>query len=131
MFMKIRHLSLVSTILAGSALAVCANRVSAQEYTVKFGLLGPEGSSWADMAYKFRDITKERTHGKVSIKVYPGGSMGDEPEIVQKMRLGQLQAAGLTVLGLSKIVPETHVLSLPFLFRDYREVDYVLEKTMP
>lgn len=108
-----------------------ASEVFAQEYVLKFGLLGPEGSSWADMAYSFKDLVREKTHGEVSIKVYPGGSMGDEPELVQKMRLGQLQTAGLTAMGLSKIAPETEVLSLPFLFRDYDEVDYVLDKTFP
>lgn len=101
----------------------------AQEYILKFGTLGPEGSSWAIMAYKFRDVARERTHGKVLIKVYPGGSLGDEPEMVQKMRLGQLQSAGLTAMGISKIAPETMVISLPFLFNNYDEIDYVLEKT--
>jgi len=127
--MKVKTMcKLIANILT-ILLILGAQGALAQDYILKFGLLGPEGSSWADMAYKFKDIARERTHGKVSIKVYPGGSMGDEPELVQKLRLGQLQAAGLTAMGISKIAPETMVISLPFLFNDYNEIDYVLEKT--
>jgi TRAP-type C4-dicarboxylate transport system substrate-binding protein len=57
--------------------------------------------------------------------------MGDEPDEVRKIRLGQLQGAGFTSVGMAMIAPESQILNLPFLFRDYDELDYYLERMLP
>ncbi|MCX5866358.1 MAG: TRAP transporter substrate-binding protein DctP, partial [Proteobacteria bacterium] len=47
-------------------------------------------------------------------------------DIVRKMRLGQLQGGGMTLLGLGQLCPAAKVLELPFLFNNYEEIDYVV-----
>jgi TRAP-type C4-dicarboxylate transport system substrate-binding protein len=52
---------------------------------------------------------------------------GDEKDVVRKIRFGQLQAAGLTGVGLGEIAPTLRILDAPFLFHNTGEVDYVLK----
>lgn len=93
---------------------------------LKMGTLAPQGSSWMKVAEKWSDIIKKETGGMVKIMWYPGGIMGDDPDMVRKMFLGQLHGGGLTGMGLGKISPELSVLYLPFLFENYDEVDVTL-----
>jgi len=101
------------------------------QFTIKLAAVAPEGTSWADTGFNFRKYVEEKTGGKVRVIWYLGGIMGDEPDVFLKMRLGYLQGGGFTSGGLGKMVPETQILGLPFLFRDYDEIDYVLNKLNP
>jgi len=58
--------------------------------------------------------------------VYPGGVQGDDSVVLRKLRVGQLQAAGLATQGIGAVYPDLLALSVPFLFEDYDEIDHVL-----
>lgn len=97
-------------------------------YVVKMGTLAPEGSAWIDVWKKVvRDLEKE-SKGRIKMITYAGGVMGDEPEMVKKMRMGQLNMGGFTINGIKHIAPELLVLELPFLLRSWQEADYIKEK---
>jgi TRAP-type C4-dicarboxylate transport system substrate-binding protein len=70
----------------------------------------------------------KKSENKVQFKIYPGGVLGDESDMLRKMKIGQIQGVALTSAGLSSIFNETDVLQVPFLFQKYDEVDYVLTK---
>jgi His-Xaa-Ser repeat protein HxsA len=70
---------------------------------------------------------KDSTNDSVRTKIFWGGVMGNDEEYLEKMRIGQLQGAGLTGHGSSVACPEFSVVGLPFLFNDYKEVDYIRE----
>jgi len=101
------------------------------QFTIKLAAVAPEGTSWSDTGLNFRKYVEEKTGGKVRVVWYLGGIMGDEPDVFLKIRLGYLQGGGFTIGGLAKMVPETQILGLPFLFRDYDEIDFVLNKLNP
>jgi TRAP-type C4-dicarboxylate transport system substrate-binding protein len=64
--------------------------------------------------------------------VFTDGSQGGEAEIARRMRIGQLQGALMSVVGLREIEPSISALqNLPLLFRDWDEVDYVRDKLRP
>ncbi len=65
------------------------------------------------------------TEGNLHLKVFWGGIMGDDSESLVKMRKGLLDGLGLSGRGATLLLPEMQVLQLPFMFRDYDEVDYV------
>jgi TRAP-type C4-dicarboxylate transport system substrate-binding protein len=69
--------------------------------------------------------------GKVELRIYPGGSLGDDVEMLRKVRIGQLQAVAVTSVGLSRIDDSIEALHIPLLFRSYEELDYVREKMAP
>src|SRR5207237_9566018 len=101
---------------------------SARAETYRLATLAPRNSSWMKILRKIAVQIKKDTGGAVKIKFYPDGSMGDEPLIVEKMKLGQLQGAAVTNVGLSKIQPAILIQQLPMLFRNYSELDSLREQ---
>ena len=101
---------------------------AAQKTRIKFSTLAPEGSSWMKIMRSLEKELKRVTEGAVGFKFYPGGVSGDEVDVIRKMRIGQIHAAGFTGVGLGEILPEVRVLDLPFLFRNDREIEVIYEK---
>lgn len=93
--------------------------------TIKFATVAPDGSTYMKIMREFDAEIRRLTGGEVKFKIYANQSQGDEKAVVRKIRIGQLHAAGFTGVGLGEILPEVRVLELPFLFRNYEEVDYV------
>src|ERR1700677_3923329 len=116
----------------GLALAVTLmlvfGKAQADDLTIKLGTLAPEGSSW-DLI--LNDMGEEWKAAGVKLQIYPGGVLGDEPDIVSKMRIGQIQAGVLTVVGLAEIDKAVQALSIPLLYKDDAESDYVRAKLQP
>lgn len=101
------------------------------EFLLKMASLPPDGTSWSDAAHNAADYAFDKTDGKLKIQWYLGGVMGDEPDVVRRMRIGEVHGAVFTLIGLGKILPEVQVLELPALFKGYGEVDYALERIKP
>jgi len=100
--------------------------VSAQQVVLKMGTLAPEGTAWAKA---FRDIGREveqKTNKQVSLRLFPGGVLGDEEDMLRKVKVGQIQGALLTGGGLGLIFKDLKILAIPFLFQNYGEVDALL-----
>jgi len=95
---------------------------------IKFSTLAPEGSSWMKQMRRLAEEVEKKTEGRVSFKFYPGGVSGDEKDVIRKMRVGQIHAAGFTGVGLGQILPEVRVLDLPFLFETDEQIQHVYEK---
>lgn len=115
-------------LVAAAVALVLAVPARAQEAVIKFATLAPEGTTWMKVMTEFNKELQEKTGGKVRFKFYPGGVSGDEKDVVRKMRIGQLHAAGVTGVGLGEVAPAVRVMDAPFLFRDSAEVDYVLSR---
>jgi len=65
----------------------------------------------------------------VKLTVYTDGTQGAEPEIVRRMRIGELQAALLTVGGLAEIDDSVTALQeMPMMFRSLDEAEYVRQR---
>ena len=70
--------------------------------------------------------------GGATLTIYPDGAQGGEADVVRKMKNGLLQAAMLTVVGLSEIDKSVSALQyMPMMFRSLEEVDYVRDKLAP
>ncbi|MFN3820973.1 MAG: TRAP transporter substrate-binding protein DctP [bacterium] len=92
---------------------------------IRFATLAPEGTAWMETMHKMDEELRERTGGEIGFRFYPNMTMGDEKDVIRKIRLGQLQGAGFTGFGLGEILPEVRVLELPYLFRSDEEIEYV------
>jgi len=91
-------------------------------YEIKMATLIPEGTSWAEELHHFNAEVQKRTAGEVRFRFWFGGVMGDEPDMIRKLRVGQVQAAALSGMGVSHIFPDIRVLESPFTFRT-REIE--------
>ncbi|UCD85794.1 MAG: TRAP transporter substrate-binding protein DctP [Deltaproteobacteria bacterium] len=118
--------SIIFLLIAGGA-AIAENKKGEPEYLIKMATIAPEMGEGSELMYKMNEELMKRTQGRLKLRVYFGGVMGDEPDIVKKMRLGQLQGGMvLTLLGLGHICPAAKVLELPFLFNNHDEIDHVV-----
>jgi TRAP-type C4-dicarboxylate transport system substrate-binding protein len=99
--------------------------------TLKIATLAPDGTSWMQAMREGAAEVEKNTAGRVQIRFYPGGVMGNDSSMLRKIRVGQLQGCTLTGGGLASIYPDSQVYSLPFLFRSLKEVDYVRKQIDP
>ena len=95
--------------------------------SIKLASLAPEGSSWMKLFHQWGSAVEKRAPG-VRFKFYAGGVAGDERDAVRKMKLGQINGAAITAIGLGLIQPQVRVLEIPFFIKGYTELDYVREK---
>ena len=115
---------MLALVLAASLLSVS----SASAKTFKLATVMPDGSSWLDEMREAAQLVKSETEGRVKIKFYPGGVMGNDKTVMRKIRVGQLQGGAFTSGALAPAFPDIDLYSLPLLFRTYEEVDYVRSK---
>lgn len=120
---KYVFLFLITAILLTSQFANAAS--------IKLAIIAPEGSAWANVMKEMGAELKSKTGGRWDIQLYAGGVAGDEKVVVKKMKIGQIDAAAFTGVGLGQIYPAIRVLELPFLFNNSEEVDYVVGKLLP
>ena len=115
---------------AVAALAV-PSVAKAEPVEIRLATLAPSGSPWMAVLDKASAEIKDKTGGRVTMKYFEGGQQGDERDFVRKIKLGQLDGAAVTSIGLSMIDESIRVLEIPMLFASAEEVDYVADKMWP
>jgi len=115
--------------LLGSLLAF---NVLAADKQLRIGTLAPKNSLYHRQLMELGEAWRTAQGGNAKYLIYPDGSQGGETDMARRMRIGQLQGALLSVVGLREIEPSIAALqALPLLFRSWEEVDYVREKMRP
>ncbi len=101
----------LGALLAGSGPLLGQDR----PITVKLATLAPRGSAWHAHLQDMGAAWSEATDGRVTLRIYPGGVAGEEPDVLRKIRIGQLHAGALSLAGLQRISPAVNVLAIPML----------------
>jgi len=121
-----RVLALIFGMLLTTSTAWAESRI-----TIKLGTLAPEGSVWHDALLEVRQKWRTITGGKLELRVYAGGVLGGEDEMVRKLQRRSLDAVGITGAGLPRLDGSVDVLNIPLLFESYEELDYVRSRIVP
>jgi|JI8StandDraft_2_1071088.scaffolds.fasta_scaffold36306_2 TRAP-type C4-dicarboxylate transport system substrate-binding protein len=104
----------------------------AQTQTLRLATLAPDGSPWMRELRAAAEQVKAETGGRVEIRYFPGGVMGNDQAVLRRIRQGgQLQGGVLTSSELSLVYPDAPVYTLPFLFANWAEIDRVRPKVDP
>jgi TRAP-type C4-dicarboxylate transport system substrate-binding protein len=128
--MRPQTLPLLLVALAAGFPAGAAGQAATQR--IRLGTLAPQGSSYHRILQEMGEKWRLAANGGVQLVVYAGGTMGNEAELVRRMRLGQLQAATITVTGLRELDPAVTALQeMPMMFRTLDEVEYVRSRLEP
>lgn len=126
--MKTRFIK-IFFILLTAIMSLSANQLQAK--TLKIATLSPEGTFWMKHMRAGAKEIKEKTQGRVSFKFYPGGVMGNDENVLRKIRIGQLHGGAITIGSLSQFAPNTTVYGLPFLFSSLDEAAKIRKTTDP
>jgi len=122
---------LLNRISLALALTFAAAFPVAAATTIKIATVAPDGTAWMREMRAAGDAVKKGTDGRVEIKYYPGGVMGDDATVMRKIKIGQLQGSAFTGGEATVITPDAQVYSIPFLFRDQQEIDKLRAKLDP
>ena len=122
----------LTTLLALALMLGNSIPVHAADITLRVGTLAPKNSLYHRQLMEIGEAWRTAQGGASKYVVYPDGSQGGEAEMARRLRIGQLQSALMSVVGLREIEPSiTALQSLPLLFKSWEELDYVREKMRP
>ena len=113
-----------------AALLGAASPLSARRVLIKLGTTAPKDSSWHDALKYLRQEWRKISGGDVTINIY-AGTVGDDPELVRKIRRRGMDAIGVSGIGLSLIDKGADCLNIPMMVRSYEELDYIRERITP
>ena len=88
--------------------------------TLKLATVAPEGTTWGNNLKEVVGKIVLKTQGRVKFKVYYGGVVGDEIDVLRKIRVGQMQGGLFTGLGLGEVYKDLRVMEIPFSFKKDR-----------
>src|SRR5215831_12542045 len=93
---------------------------------IKLGTLVPKGTSYQRILLEMAEQWRQAPDGGVQTTIYADGTMGGDVDLIRRMRVGQIQAAMVTVSGLGEIDPGINALQeIPMVYRSLDEADYV------
>ena len=102
-----------------------------QAAVIKIGSIAPGRSIWdkalSEMVLEWAKISGDA----VQVKIYPGGIVGGESDMLTKMRLGTLGGGVFTNIGMTAINPDSVVFNTPFLMNTDQEFNFVFDRLKP
>lgn len=127
----IRTVAAVAAVLAATAISP-ADAHAREPVKIRLGALAPRGTPWHRSLLEIGEKWRAAQGAGAEFIVYGGGSQGGEADMVRRMRVGQLNAAMLTVIGLTEIDDSVSALQkMPMVFRSWEELDHVRERLRP
>ena len=117
------HLIMMATILF-----LISSEYTFAQIQIKIATLAPQNSEWAEKFQKGSVEIQERTENRVKLKFYWGGAQGNAKKILQKIKIRQLHGGTFSPTDFQELYPDLNIYGLPFLFKDFDEVDYVRDR---
>jgi TRAP-type C4-dicarboxylate transport system substrate-binding protein len=102
---------------------VSLSAATASAVDIKIATVAPDGSRWMQHMRAGAAEVQTKTAGRVAIKFYPGGVMGNDAQVLRKVRIGQLQGGAFTASGLAERYGGLNIYGIPLLFRSLDEID--------
>jgi len=115
-------------ILIVMAIIFAGHEIAVATTTIKVAVVMPEGSPWTNSLRNMASEIEKQTAGEVKFKIYAGGVSGDEVDVIRKMQVNRIHAAGFSGVGLGILLPKIRILEAPMLYKNYKEIDLVKEK---
>lgn len=125
-----RRLPLIPlAVLWALALSGCgpAEEAAAPELILRYADNQTEDYPTSMAAKYFAELVEERTGGRIRIRIYAGGELGDEISVFEQTQFGGVDFTRISAGTLAEFVPEAEVLQLPYLFTDADHMWRVLE----
>ncbi|MCV0395142.1 MAG: TRAP transporter substrate-binding protein [Rhizobiaceae bacterium] len=109
----------ISAMMAGAALA--------QEITLRSSDTHPDGYPTVEAVKYMGELLKERSNGRIAIDVYHSAQLGEEKDTIEQTRAGVIDLNRVSMGPFNGLVPETRVVSLPYIFRSTDHMHKVMD----
>ncbi|MEW4413475.1 TRAP transporter substrate-binding protein [Clostridium sp. AN503] len=86
------------------------------EYVLTYAENQAEDYPTTKGAYRFAELVKERTEGKIIVQVNAGAVLGDEQSVVEQMQFGGIDFTRASISSMGEFLPKINVLQMPYLY---------------
>src|ERR1700759_1217537 len=112
----------LSGLIAAIAIGFAASASAQDVKHYRFAYDQPRNTGYSVAGDLFADKLKELSKGTMIIDQYPGAQLGQEPQLLQLVKSGDIEFAIISSANTASISPQAGVMSLHFLFRDEAHV---------
>ncbi len=121
----------ITLLLRTLSIAVLAVSLSTQAKTYRLSHNVSNTTTWQKGAEKFGQILNEKTDGKMKLRVFPNSVLTGGDQIKQAEALGRnsIDFVLTSAINVTPLIPEMAVFSLPYLFRNYQDVDNAIHSS--
>src|SRR6266705_5380072 len=117
---------ILGAVVAVSAIVMAATAGAQDVKHYRFAYDQPKPTGYGILGDIFSDKLKELSKGTMIVDQYPGAQLGQEPQVLQLVKAGDIEFAIISSANTATISPQAGVMSLHYLFRDADHVTKAL-----
>lgn len=114
-------------LIAALPLAFCFSNVALAATNIKFAEVHPKGYAPVVAEENMGKKLEEQTKGEITFKMFAGGVLGSEKEVVEQVQSGAVQMTRVSLGIVGPVVPDVNVFNLPFVFRDQAHMRTIID----
>ncbi len=114
--MMLNRRQALKTAVAGAAVLLTGTARSQATVNLRLAHDSPVSTPWHTGIVKMTELLRQRSNGRINIRVYPSAQLGDTREIAELTKTGTIDMALLTAGVAASFVPSMNLFGLPFLF---------------
>lgn len=115
---------------AASTFFIGRAKAEEPEFIMKIATVAPPGTPWATQLRQVKKTIQDKSEGRIKVKTYLGGALGDEISTAEATKRGTIQCYGGSPAALGSAVPELNCIELPFLFKNEKTADNILDNVI-
>ncbi len=121
-------MTLMRKLTAALAVSVALTTAAfAQEIVLKSSDTHPDGYPTVEAVKHMGELLKERSNGRIAVEVYHSAQLGEEKDTIEQTRAGVIDLNRVSMGPFNGLVPETRVVSLPYIFRSVDHMHKVMD----
>jgi tripartite ATP-independent transporter DctP family solute receptor len=124
---KTLRLSAATAALALATIVSTDLAIAQQKMVMKASDVHPAGYPTVVAVENMGKKLEKATNGRLSIQMYPSMQLGGEKEAIEQAQVGAIQFARVSVGALGPVIDELNVFSMPYLFRDTKHMQKVID----
>jgi tripartite ATP-independent transporter DctP family solute receptor len=113
--------------LLAAALALAPLQALAQDMVLRSSDTHPDGYPTVEAVKHMGELVEERTDGRIGIEVFHSAQLGEEKDTIEQTRFGVIDMNRVSLGPFNNLVPETAIVSLPYIFRDTDHMHAVMD----
>lgn len=114
-------------LIAALPFAFCLSGTAYAEMTLKIAEIHPAGYPTVVAQENMGKKIEEATDGELKFRMFSGGVLGSEKEVVEQVQLGAVQMTRVSLGTLGPVVPDVNAFNMPFVFRDNAHMRAVID----
>jgi len=118
---------IISTILLSAFLVSLFSSMAFAVTTIRLAHVVNEKDAFHQCALKFKELVEEGSNGELKVTIFPNAKLGDERTLLERMKLGVVDAGVITTGPFINFIPSFGVFDLPFIFSSPEHAYTVLD----